>query len=264
MKLSKSLKADIIAHALDCYPAECCGVIVNKQYIPCKNLADNNEQFTLCPKDFAKAETQGEIQAIVHSHPDGSVLPSDLDRLQIELHGVAWVIASVSKQDYADEPAFGIYQPCGYKAPLLGRSYIHGVQDCYSLVRDFYHREFNIELPDFVRTDAWWENQAHEPLYENNFKKAGFYQIDKDNLQYGDVLLCRVGRTHHVNHALIWLSDNGTFKSETTPPCIGNTLILHHPYGRQSVREIYGKGWADRMAMVVRHRQLVHSVETKA
>lgn len=264
MKLTKQLKSDIISHALDCYPAECCGVIVNDNYIPCTNTATDNEQFSLCPKDFAKAENMGEIQAIVHSHPDGGVLPSDLDKLQIELHGVAWVIVAVSKQDYADEPTFGIYEPCGYRPPLLGRNYIHGVQDCYAIVRDFYSREFVIELPDFERIDAWWEDESHEPLYENNFKAAGFFEVDKDNIQYGDILLCRVGRTHHVNHALIWLGDNGVLKSETTPPCVGNTLILHHPYGRQSVREIYGKGWADRVAMVVRHRQLARFGGTEA
>lgn len=257
MKLIKQLKADIITHAYECYPAECCGLIidtgVDKKYIPCTNKATNNEQFSLCPKDFAKAKNMGEIQAIVHSHPDGGVLPSDLDKLQIELHGVTWVIVAVSKQDYADEPSFGVYEPCGYRPSLLGRNYIHGVQDCYAIIRDFYSREFAIELPDFERIDAWWEDESHEPLYENNFKTAGFFEVDKDNLQYGDILLCRVGRTHHVNHALIWLGDNDVLKSETTPPCVGNTLILHHPYGRQSVREIYGKGWADRTMLAVRH-----------
>lgn len=260
MKLTKPLKQAIISHALDCYPAECCGLIVDKKYIPCTNKATDDEQFVLCPKDFARAESMGQIQAIVHSHPDGGVMPSDLDKLQIELHGVPWVIVAISKQEYGDEPTFGIYEPCGYRPPLLGRAYIHGVQDCYSLVRDFYSREysreFGIELPDFDRSDAWWEDPNHAPLYEQNFEKAGFVVVDKNQPQYGDVLLCRVGRTHHVNHALIWLGDNGALKSETTPPVIGNTLILHHPYGRQSVREIYGKGWADRTVLVVRYTTL--------
>jgi len=256
MKLTKPLKQAIIAHALDCYPAECCGLIIDEDYYPCDNVAVNpTEHFEIDPKDFAKAESIGEIQAIVHSHPDGGVLPSDLDKLQIELHGVPWVIVAVSKQDYGDEPAFGVYEPCGYRPPLLGRNYIHGVQDCYSLVRDYYSRELDINLPDFERSDAWWEHENHEPLYENNFTKAGFIKVqDKNDLQKHDVILCRVGRTHHVNHALIWLGDDGALKSETTPDCVGNALILHHPYGRQSVREIYGKGWADRTAMVVRHQ----------
>ncbi|ELA08720.1 putative metal-dependent protease of the PAD1/JAB1 superfamily protein [Moraxella macacae 0408225] len=253
MKLTKSLKSAIIAHALDCYPAECCGVIVNGNYIPCVNTAVDNEQFTICPKDFAKAESFGKIQAIVHSHPDGGVLPSDLDKLQIELHGLPWVIVAVSKHEYGEKPSFGLYQPCGYKPPLLGRNYIHGVQDCYAIVRDFYEREFGILLLEFERTDAWWEDPMHLPLYEQNFENAGFLAVDKHHLQYGDILLCRVGRTHHVNHALIWLGNNGVLTSEMTPPCVGNTLILHHPYGRQSVREIYGKQWADRTVLAVRH-----------
>lgn len=260
MKLTAQLKTDILSHALDCYPAESCGLIidtgVDKKYIPCTNTATDNEQFSLCPKDFAHAESMGQIQAIVHSHPDGGVLPSDLDKLQIELHGVAWVIVAVSKQEWGDAPAFGIYEPCGYRPPLLGRAYIHGVQDCYAIVRDFYEREFGIGLPDFERSDTWWEIESHEPLYENNFKTAGFVAVDKDDLQYGDILLCRVGRTYHINHAVIWLGDNHALKSETAPPCVGNTLILHHPYGRQSVREIFGKGWADRVGLVVRHKAL--------
>lgn len=125
------------------------------------------------------------------------------------------------------------------------------------MVRDYYSRELDIELPDFERSDAWWEHENHEPLYENNFTKAGFIKVqDKNDLQKHDVILCRVGCTHHVNHALIWLGDDGALKSETTPDCVGNALILHHPYGRQCVREIYGKGWADRTAMVVRHNKL--------
>ena len=260
MKLAKQLKADIIAHAFDCYPAECCGLIIGGQYYPCDNVAPNPaEHFEIHHLDMVEMEEyHGEIQAIVHSHPDGGVLPSDLDKLQIELHGVPWVIVAVSKQEYADEPSFGIYEPCGYRPPLLGRAYIHGVQDCYSLVRDYYSRELDIELPDFDRSDAWWEHENHEPLYEQNFEKAGFVAVDKSvgNLQKHDVILCRVGRTHHVNHALIWLGDDGALKSETTPDCVGNALILHHPYGRQSVREIYGKGWADRTVMVVRHHSM--------
>ena len=256
MKLTKQLKADIISHAFDCYPAECCGLIVDKKYIPCTNKATDDEQFILCPKDFARAESMGQIQAIVHSHPDGNAEPSEVDRVQMGIHGIDWVICAfgyhADGKEYFDVKC---HKPKAYQAPLLGREYHHGVQDCYSLVRDYYSRELDIELPDFERSDAWWEHENHEPLYEKNFAKAGF-EVVNDTPKKHDVILCRVGRTHHVNHALIWLGDDGALKSETTPDCVGNTLILHHPYGRQSVREIYGKGWADRTVLVVRHQAL--------
>lgn len=99
------------------------------------------------------------------------------------------------------------------------------------------------------------EKQNHLPLYENNFTKAGF-EVVNDTPKKHDVILCRVGRTHHVNHALIWLGDDGALTSETTPDCVGNALILHHPHGGLSVREIYGDNWQRRTAMVVRHGRL--------
>ena len=88
-------------------------------------------------------------------------------------------------------------------------------------------------------------------MYLENFGKAGFVEVS--DLKYGDVMLCRVGRTEHVNHAVIWLGDQGALKSEQTEACIGSSLILHHPYGRKSVREIFGQQWQERVAKVIRH-----------
>lgn len=258
MKLSKKIKSDILFHAKQCYPRECCGVIVNYEYYPCKNIAQDNNQFEIDPRDWAKAEDLGEIQAIVHSHPDATTKASDLDLLQIELHGITWVIVSYSELEHAEPPEFTIYEPTGYCSPLLGRNYYHGFQDCYSIVKDFYQRELDIHLPDFTRTDLWWEDKNNSSLYLENFSQAGFVQVENNQqYQYADVLLCRVGRTEHVNHAIIWLGDKTQFKSEPSMPCVGNTIILHHPYGRKSTREIFGHAWLERVAVVVRHQSLI-------
>lgn len=85
MKLNKKLKAAILSHAEECFPAECCGVIVSGEYIPCRNVAEKG-QFQIHHEDLAHAEDQGEIQAYVHSHPNATTRASDLDLLQIELH----------------------------------------------------------------------------------------------------------------------------------------------------------------------------------
>lgn len=247
MKLTVKLKKAIQAHAAEVYPDECCGVIVNKEYISCRNISDNKDQFEIHHEDLAKAEDMGEIQAYVHSHPNASARASEIDLIQIELHEKPWVICA-----YPDIE-FQVYEPCGYRAPLVGRNFHHGWQDCYSLVRDFYERELGIKLIDFERKDKWWLDKNHASLYLDNFGKAGFIEVDQP--QYGDVLLCRMGRTEHVNHALIWLGDNGMLKSEKTDPCIGSTLILHHMYDAKSIREIFGPQWQERVVKVVRYAQ---------
>lgn len=246
MKLSAKLKKDIHLHAAEMYPVECCGVIVNNSYIRCTNISTHQDQFEIDPMDLAQAEDVGEIQAYVHSHPNASAKASEFDLIQIELHKKPWVICA-----YPDIE-FQLYQPSGYQVPLIGRNYHHGWQDCYSLVRDFYQREYNIALPDFERMDRWWESAENASLYLDNFSKAGFSEVT--DLQYGDVLLCRVGRTEHVNHAVIWLGDHASLKSEQTEPCVGSTLILHHPYNRKSVREVFGQQWQERVVKIVRHK----------
>ena len=130
MELSGTIKAAIQAHAAECFPAECCGLIVNDVYVQCRNISKHTDQFEIHHKDLARAEDAGEIQAFVHSHPNASARASELDLLQIELHEKPWVICA-----YPDIE-FQIYEPCGYKAPLVGRNYIHGIQDCYSIVPD--------------------------------------------------------------------------------------------------------------------------------
>ena len=245
MKLNKKLKAAILSHAEECFPAECCGVIVSGEYISCRNVAEKG-QFQIHHEDLADAEDLGVIQAYVHSHPNATARASELDLHQIELHQKPWLICA-----YPDIE-FQVYEPCGYKAPLIGRNYFHGWQDCYAIVRDFYERELGIQLIDFERIDKWWESKESQALYLDGFGKAGFEEVG--DIQYGDVLLCRLGRTEHVNHAVLWLGDQGDLKSEQTAPCVGTALILHHPYNRKSIREIYGQQWYERTVKIVRYR----------
>lgn len=255
MKLTENLTLQISQHAKTCYPAECCGVIVGGVYHPCENIdPDPYSHFEIDPVQYVAL---GEIQAIVHSHPNGTGEPSEMDKIQMGLHGVDWVICGIGKDLLTNDfyTDLQIHQATTHYAPLLGREYVHGVQDCYTLVQDYYKRELNIDLPNFQRTEDWWENENSEPLYENNFKKVGFKVVD--DLQPHDVILCRVGRTYHVNHALIFLG-NGKLTSEVTPDCVGDNLVLHHPHGALSKREIFGESWQKRTAMIVRHKELIN------
>ena len=83
MKLTKKLKTAILNHAESEYPRECCGLIVGGNYIPCTNQSTLDSQFAISPQDYVAASEQGEIVAIVHSHPDGSSMASEVDKAQI-------------------------------------------------------------------------------------------------------------------------------------------------------------------------------------
>lgn len=251
MNISESLRQQIIIASRDAYPEEMCGVVISGEFIRLDNVSKRpQEHFEMDPKGLARLEDRGEIEAYVHSHPDGTAIASALDKHQIELHGKTWIICAYPAADIQT------YEPCGYQAPLVGRLYHHGWQDCYALIRDFYSREMGIELLDFERDDRWWEAKDHASLYVENYAKTGFIEVDQP--QYGDVLLCNVGRTEHPNHALIWLGEKWQLNSEDTEPCYGNTLFLHHPYHQSSKREIYGPNWLERTVKVLRHKAVMH------
>lgn len=97
-------------------------------------------------------------------------------------------------------------------------------------MRDYYHA-LGIDLPYFERKDNWWLDKDHAPLFDN-FAKAGFYQVD--NVQDHDVLLAKVGRTYHINHAMIF---NGG-------------KIIHHLQNRLSCAEPIGRY---KVIMALRH-----------
>ena len=251
MKLNAKLKKQLMVAASEAYPEEMCGVVIDGEFIRLPNIAqDAQNHFEIDHQALVAVEDRGEIQAYVHSHPDGTAIASAYDKDQIELHGKPWIICAYPDLD------FQVFKPCGYKAPLIGRNYYHGWQDCYSLVRDFYSRELNIQLPDFERADHWWESKDNTSLYLQHYQQAGFYEVSEP--QYGDMLVCRVGRTEHPNHALIWLGDQWQLKSETVEKAIGNTLVLHHPYNQCSKREVYGQNWAERTVLILRHKEYQH------
>lgn len=253
MRVNKQVIQKAKDHAKAQYPKESCGLIIKtsqgRDYYPCNNKAIRNSDFIIDPEDYAKAEDLGEILAVVHSHPDASPQPSMADRVSCSLWGLEWLILS-----YPDVGEYWL-KPDNYQAPLLGREFAHGILDCYTLIKDYYERELAIQLPDFKRDNLWWENKESHSLYEENFENAGFYKVDNlSDYQRHDVIIFQVGRTYHPNHAGIYLGDDPNLTSEETPKVIGKPFFLHHLYGGDSKRDIYGFEWNSRKRYLLRHR----------
>lgn len=232
---------EIRQHAVTDYPREACGLVAvirgKERYLPCRNVADNPQSdFVIHPEDLARAEDLGTIMAVVHSHPDGGAVLSEADRVQCAAWGWPWYIISVNAE--GETSAITKHEPVEYVAPLVGREFSHGVLDCYTLIRDYYKRELQIELPDFVRADNWWNN--NENLYMDHFGEAGFDPI-KGAVRKHDVILMQV-RSPVPNHAGVFLGDPD--------------LMLHHMHGRLSTRDVYGGYYQEITRVIIRHREL--------
>ena len=233
-------------HALDAYPSECCGLVVvvrgRERYWPCRNLADKpGEHFIMSPEDYAAADDAGEVTAVVHSHPRAAARASEADLVQCENTGLPWAIISVMAD--GDEPPMvadtAMIEPSGYEAPLVGRNFHHGILDCWSLCRDWYKREWALDLPNRERRDAWWDD-GQSDLYRDNLGAAGFAPVRIEDMRAGDMILMEIESRNRVpNHAAIYLGDG---------------QILHHLPRRLSSRDVYGGYWREKTRMVVRHR----------
>lgn len=238
-RIAPAALASMLEHAAVEAPRECCGLLLDGgdglYYRPARNLAAGpagHDRFTLDPEAWLTADTFGPAVAIVHSHPNASANPSMADRVGCERSGLPWLIVGW--------PSGAVVQldPEGWQAPLEGRAFHHGVLDCYTLVQDWYRREWNLLLPDFEREDGWWERGRGLNLYRDGLAAAGFELVDTDQPQRGDGLLMRV-LSEVENHAAVYLGDG---------------MMLHHPYGQLSRRERWDWPWQRRTTAVVRHR----------
>lgn len=243
--MNEATRERFIEHGLAEFPKEACGLIIVRKgkevYVPCRNMAANPERdFVIPPEDYAAAEDQGEIIAVAHTHPNAPARASDADRASCEDAGLPWFILSIV-QDLDDPPVVGEIvriEPEGFVAPLVGRRFVHGVHDCYALIRDWYAQERGITLSNPYREDEWWEKGGD--MYYDNYEAEGFVEA-KGPMQVGDVILMQV-RSPVANHAGVY---------------IGDGLFLHHMYGRLSTRDVYGGYWAEVTVKIIRRAENV-------
>lgn len=212
-----------LKHAKEQDPRESVGVLIvikgKEEYYPCNNLSTYSQQcFILDPEDYVKADALGEITAIVHSHPVTPPSPSQADKVSCEQSGLKWHIVNPKTETW------GYCEPTGYKPPLIGRQWVWGVTDCWSLVRDYYRENKNIILRDWERPTTP-EEFIKNPMFEKCAADTGFAELKpEDKLQNGDLLFMSI-LANGLNHVAVFIDGD----------------VLHHLADRLSTKEPYNQ-----------------------
>lgn len=234
VRCNEKLSADIKAHAWSQYPKESVGAVVGGRYLPLHNShPDPHNSFIAvdCPDD---------AEALIHSHPDTQSCPSAADMTQQAVMSIPWGIVSVSGRSSQVSEVEWFGEGCPI-SPLLGRTFLSGVRDCWCLVKDWYtleHPEIGHRLPQLPRDHDWYKDEI-DLLGRQNIADAGFEQVHVSEMREGDVILGRIG-ARVVNHCGIYW---------------GGNRALSHMEGRLSRLEVVHH-WLKRAECILRHRDL--------
>ncbi len=202
------IEQQIINHTKAEYPKESCGLVVNGEYVPCSNIADNPyDDFEISVNEWQTCD------AVVHSHPQGQRYLSGADRQQQQVTRCDWWL--VVNDEIIKYP----YMPL-----LKGREFEYGTADCCSIVVDSY-RLANIALINGKRLGI--EEDIEQQTIVKCFENTGFYQVDINELKAGDVILTRYENNHNkASHAGFYLGDEQVLHHEINK--LSQVISLHN------------------------------------
>ena len=210
-------------HILACYPMEACGVVIQNKFIPVENVhIDPINNFSFSQKDCLKFS---DVDAIIHSHTmeifqEDPRTPSYSDMISMRNTDTVWGILHCDGENVTD-----ILWANPIEVPeLLGRDYISNVLDCFTLARDYYRKNYNVDLGLHPRPANWEE---WNPNYiEQNFISCGFeVKPFSKIIQPSDILLININ-SDIANHIGV---------------VVGQDTFIHHLYKRKSNSDTIGK-----------------------
>lgn len=141
--LSKKIKNEIKQNVLKRKDEESCGLLAfydgHLHVIPCKNTSKNpRTSFTIDNETVQKYFKKYQILGFYHSHVDEDCKHSWIDRAMAETINKVSVVYSIKTN------RFSHFEPRGWIAPLEKRPYMIGIFDSFSLFRDFYKKNIQI------------------------------------------------------------------------------------------------------------------------
>ena len=116
---------------------------------------------------------------------------------------------------------------------LIGREFVYGTQDCFTLIRDYY-RLRGVLLPDFDRPD---DLETTSSIFLEQAELCGFRPVDFNSRKVGDMVIMKL-MTRTPMHAAIY---------------VGADKILHQRFNSLSAVEPFGRYYRQSVAAVYRY-----------
>lgn len=178
---------------LNNYPNESCGFILqDNTIIFCMNISETPEKsFKINPIDYVKFS--GQLKYIFHSHcinPRTSRnldprTPSVADMKGQEVSGIPWLVFATEGW-VVSEP---ITLPRTPSSDYLERPFIWFINDCYTLVQDYYKFELGIELKPYILHD-YTAVRKSDKVFDEFIEDYGFIELQNlDDLKNGDLFI---------------------------------------------------------------------------
>lgn len=215
---------EIREHFKNEYPREGCGILTvvkgRQKWIPCTNIAEENNHFIIDTKEYLKIARTSDIVGIVHSHPDESSEPSELDINNCNALGKKYYIFSYPEMDLT------VVEPEINTTDLYGREYEFGVKDCFEALRDYLKTQ-NIDIPPRAMfVEDYWDKEI-DYFNDKTISEWNHSPVSLNEIKENDVLIFRVFSNIN-NHCGVYL---------------GNDIFYHHAENRLSCRENLYPQW---------------------
>lgn len=224
---------DIQEHFQKEYPREGCGILGivkgKLNWYPCTNIVNDVGDFIIDSTEFMKLNRTTDIVGIVHSHPDKSPEPSQVDINNCNALGIPYYIFSFPDMEMIK------LDPIKNFKPLIGREYIFGSQDCFEASKDYYKEYCGISLRNRdAFENNWWERGLNY-FQESFLNEWGFQKVEAPEKH--DLLLFTINASV-PNHCGVYL---------------GNNVFFHHATNRLSCRESLNNMWMKHLSGVYRY-----------
>lgn len=192
IELNSLQKSQIEQHTLQNYPNEMCGFLTEDSFIACQNVnAEPTKSFSFNPVEFAQHFTKA--IAVVHSHCQDVhkpqifdiCTPSYADMVGQKKSAKPWLIVGTEGMTVTDP----LQIPRIPNNQYIGRRFLWFINDCYSLVKDWYQFELGIELADHKAQENYQDIRRLNGIFSDYITEYGFVEIPLADIQRGDLLL---------------------------------------------------------------------------